>query len=283
MPLLSLQSEQHRVPRPELESVGGVGNQANRRCRWASAAPATGRSVYRAILRPADSCGEVSLSLPESHVSTLPIPLYYKSTPLFLRVGPSHTGSCLPWEPGQPLNRRHLCLQHPTGVQTKTEPCLSVTRRIAGFHLSCTSRRSTGRHNQQHAVDLLTASQRPRASRPRGRGSSRLRTRSRVRRRSCDDEAEARLLRLLPHCTQREISYRLSAAGTVDFLAPILSNENRKSCSRTMLSFFDWIHKGSRPEVALFETRKQLWDFYGGDHYARRLWRAFPFRLYKLN
>ena len=71
--------------------------------------------------------------------------------------------------------------------------------------------------------------------------------------------------------------------GTSYFIAPILSNEAGNSSTKTMITFFEHLYKGKPPEVALFYTRKQLWNTFLNDEYRYRVWRAYPFRLYRLN
>jgi hypothetical protein len=71
--------------------------------------------------------------------------------------------------------------------------------------------------------------------------------------------------------------------GTRYFVAPILSNEAGNSSTKTMQLFFKHLRQGERPELALFHARKKLWDVYAGEEFAYRVWRAFPFRVYRLN
>ena len=73
------------------------------------------------------------------------------------------------------------------------------------------------------------------------------------------------------------------AMGTQYFVAPILRNEAGDSSTETMQTFFEHLRRGERPESALFFTRKRLWDHYRDDSYSRRMWRASPFRVYRLN
>ena len=67
------------------------------------------------------------------------------------------------------------------------------------------------------------------------------------------------------------------------FLAPIFSNEAGESSTQTMLLFFDCVLRGIYPSAALFQTRKKLWDIYDADTFVDKVWRAFPFRLYRLH
>ena len=71
--------------------------------------------------------------------------------------------------------------------------------------------------------------------------------------------------------------------GSLYFVAPILSNEAGNSSTNTIELFFSHLEQGQRPEVALFNTRKELWNIYGDESFADRVWRAFPFRIYRLN
>jgi hypothetical protein len=71
--------------------------------------------------------------------------------------------------------------------------------------------------------------------------------------------------------------------GTKYFVAPILSNEAGNSSMMTIQVFFKHLLHSKRPEVALFHTRKVLWDAYRDDHFVYRAWRGFPFRVYRLN
>jgi hypothetical protein len=74
-----------------------------------------------------------------------------------------------------------------------------------------------------------------------------------------------------------------SGAGTIYFVAPIVNNEAGNSSTKTMDLFFNHLIQGETPEVALFLTRKELWNFYDEEALAFRAWRAFPFRVYRLN
>ena len=71
--------------------------------------------------------------------------------------------------------------------------------------------------------------------------------------------------------------------GSLYFIAPILSNEAGNSSTKTMQFFFEHLGQGARPEIALFLARKKLWEAYHEDAFASRVWRAFPFRVYRLN
>lgn len=71
--------------------------------------------------------------------------------------------------------------------------------------------------------------------------------------------------------------------GSLYFVAPVLSNEAGNSSTKTMQLFFKHLQQGTRPELALFLTRKELWEIYRDDTFAYRVWRAFPFRVYRLN
>lgn len=71
--------------------------------------------------------------------------------------------------------------------------------------------------------------------------------------------------------------------GSLYFVAPILSNEAGNSSTKTIELFFAYLRQGQRPELALFNTRKELWNIYGDEAFAYRVWRAFPFRIYRLN
>ncbi|MFM7640401.1 MAG: hypothetical protein ACKO45_02465 [Cyanobium sp.] len=74
-----------------------------------------------------------------------------------------------------------------------------------------------------------------------------------------------------------------TAIGSLYYVAPILSNEAGNSSTKTMQWFFKHLSQGARPEVALFLTRKKLWETYRDHTFARRVWRSFPFRVYRLN
>lgn len=74
-----------------------------------------------------------------------------------------------------------------------------------------------------------------------------------------------------------------TAIGSLYYVAPILSNEAGNSSTKTMQWFFNHLGQGARPEIALFLTRKKLWETYRDHTFARRVWRSFPFRVYRLN
>jgi ankyrin repeat protein len=72
--------------------------------------------------------------------------------------------------------------------------------------------------------------------------------------------------------------------GTRYYLGPILSNEAGDSSTKTIDFFFNALLEGSTPAVALFQTRKKLYEtFSPQDDFYKLMWRAFPFRLYQLN
>lgn len=73
------------------------------------------------------------------------------------------------------------------------------------------------------------------------------------------------------------------AMGTRYYLAPIISNEAGNSSTQTMKRFFRHLREGRTPEDALFRTRRELYELYGSDRTLIRLYRAFPFRVYRLN
>ena len=73
-------------------------------------------------------------------------------------------------------------------------------------------------------------------------------------------------------------------AGTIYYLAPITSNEIGVSSTKTIRWFFQAFQSGSTPPRALFLARRKLYAYFKprGD-FASLLWRAFPFRIYRLN
>jgi hypothetical protein len=71
--------------------------------------------------------------------------------------------------------------------------------------------------------------------------------------------------------------------GSLYFVAPILSNEAGNSSTKTMQMFFEHLGQGKRPELALFHTRKELWEAYSDENFVYRVWRAYSFRVYRLN
>lgn len=76
---------------------------------------------------------------------------------------------------------------------------------------------------------------------------------------------------------------RLRSLGTHYCLAPIIKNEARESSTQTMQLFFQHLLSGQTPEQAMFLTRRALWRLYACDDLRLRLWRAFPFRVYRLH
>jgi hypothetical protein len=72
-------------------------------------------------------------------------------------------------------------------------------------------------------------------------------------------------------------------AGTLYYVAPILSNEAGKSSTRTIQIFFNQLAIGKTPSEALCFARRTLFKEFKDDSPARRLWRSFPFRVYSLN
>jgi hypothetical protein len=71
--------------------------------------------------------------------------------------------------------------------------------------------------------------------------------------------------------------------GTRYYLGPITSNEAGHSSTETMKRFFGHLVKGESPEHALFLTRRELFELYRDSRLIKRLWYAFPFRVYRLN
>lgn len=76
---------------------------------------------------------------------------------------------------------------------------------------------------------------------------------------------------------------QLRRSGTHYYLAPIIKNEAGESSTQTMQLFFQHFLSGQTPEQALFLTRRALWRLYASDDLRQRLWRAFPFRVYRLH
>lgn len=75
----------------------------------------------------------------------------------------------------------------------------------------------------------------------------------------------------------------LRRTGTRYYLAPIIKNEAGESSTQTMQLFFQHLLSGQTPEQALFLTRQALWRLYASDDLRQRLWRTFPFRVYRLH
>ncbi len=72
--------------------------------------------------------------------------------------------------------------------------------------------------------------------------------------------------------------------GTMYNIAPITSNEAGNSSTKTINFFFKAFQEGSSPPMALFLARKKLYThFEMSDSFEFLLWRAFPFRVYRLN
>ena len=74
------------------------------------------------------------------------------------------------------------------------------------------------------------------------------------------------------------------------YLAPILSNEAGNSSIKTIKWFFEFLVQGQPPTIALFKTRKALYDEYkhsdtteSQEDFVELMWRAFAFRAYHLN
>ena len=77
--------------------------------------------------------------------------------------------------------------------------------------------------------------------------------------------------------------HALRRAGTNYYLAPILSNEAGNSSTRTIRLFFKNLAETGSPSEALYLARRQLYQEFKKDPPATRLWRAYPFRLYRLS
>lgn len=75
----------------------------------------------------------------------------------------------------------------------------------------------------------------------------------------------------------------LTGAGTSYAVAPILSNEAGDSSTATIEIFFSELARGTDPVEALFLARSELYERYAANDVRTRLWRAFPFRVYRLN
>ena len=65
--------------------------------------------------------------------------------------------------------------------------------------------------------------------------------------------------------------------------APIIKNEAGESSTQTMRLFFQHLLSGQTPEQAMFLKRRVLWRLYASNDLRQRLWRAFPFRVYRLH
>ena len=83
----------------------------------------------------------------------------------------------------------------------------------------------------------------------------------------------------------RGFLHSLHRAGTLFYVAPILSNESGESSTKTIERFFGALREGEPPGDALFAARKTLFDHYTdqGDDFRLAMVRAFPFRAYRLN
>ena len=68
------------------------------------------------------------------------------------------------------------------------------------------------------------------------------------------------------------------------YLAPIISNDAGDSSTKTMVWFFTAVLQHKQPILALFDTRKRLFEFYDKQQkldLVTTLNKAFPFRLYE--
>lgn len=73
-------------------------------------------------------------------------------------------------------------------------------------------------------------------------------------------------------------------SGTQFYLAPIVSNEAGNSSTKTIRLFFSALQQGQPPPQALFGARTQLYkEFVEDEEFPDLLWKAFPFRVYRLN
>lgn len=81
----------------------------------------------------------------------------------------------------------------------------------------------------------------------------------------------------------REFVEAFREMGTQYYLAPIVSNEAGDSSTLTMKLFFQHLKAGKSPEIAMFLTRERLTQVYKGRNLAILYWKAFPFRVYRLN
>lgn len=75
----------------------------------------------------------------------------------------------------------------------------------------------------------------------------------------------------------------LRGSGTGYVIAPIWSNEAGDSSTATIEIFFPELLKSGDPVGALFRARSELFERYPTDDLRTRLWRSFPFRVYRLN
>lgn len=83
--------------------------------------------------------------------------------------------------------------------------------------------------------------------------------------------------------TSTEFIRALMAMGTQYSVAPFISNEAGDSSTRTMLDFFTNVFRVDTPEAAMFKTRRSLWRLYCNLPSPRRMWKALPFRVYRLD
>jgi hypothetical protein len=75
----------------------------------------------------------------------------------------------------------------------------------------------------------------------------------------------------------------LRGLGTEYWLAPFIKNEAGDSSTSTMKQFFSLLLGGDSPEVAMFKTRRSLWKLYSEYRRPQRVFRALPFRVYRLS
>lgn len=73
-------------------------------------------------------------------------------------------------------------------------------------------------------------------------------------------------------------------SGTQYYVAPLISNEAGDSSTKTISYFFDSLKNSQLPAFALFSTRKRLYSYFKEkEDLPNLLWKAFPFRVYRLN
>jgi len=243
------------------------------------------RDLSRRLLDPleaaVDSCSEVIISLP---LGALRIPidvLTYRRAPLFLRRPVSY-------RIGRTSNRPFVCQSPCTALilsDASADPdraCLTVAKTLSQVTYQDDREATRDSLRLQTPRDVLVVSLHGRIG-----GPERDHLEIHKGRVHAEDLTSLRpRLAYLDSCNlgvSRVFIRSLRAAGTVYYVAPIVSNEAGDSSTRTMTMFFENLVTGIAPEVALFKTRRELWRVYRERDFGRRLWRAFPFRLYRLN
>jgi len=243
------------------------------------------RDLSKALIAPIeqaiDSCSEMVVALPRGPLG-IPLDLLsYRGSPLFLnrsvsyRIGKTADEQCVfqwPWS--------GFILSDSSADPERA--CLAVARRVGRVTYQDEHEVTLDSLHLQSKKDIVVFSIHGRVG---GEEPDHMRISSGIVLPQDLTGLRPRLV-YLDSCrlgVSRQFLNCFRDMGTEYYVAPILSNEAGVSSTQTMMMFFEYLLDGKTPEMALFLTRQKLWGLHCECDLPTRWWRAFAFRVYRLN